>query len=636
MMRISALTRIVTKQLVSRNVKTYYFPILVNQHMRLYSKEQSKGFESPRELIALQDSDTFGSLSVNVDAPDDELIDEGDIKEDKFISNPPSRSQQLSTKQYADMIKEHLKYQRIKEALNVLEVKMLKEDRVKPENYIYNLLIDGCAKVGYSKKAFNLFTQLRQRGLKVTGATYTSLFNACANGPWQHDGLNKSIRLRQTMLEKGHEPNTSTYNAMIKSFGRCKDLKTAFELVDEMADKQLAIHVETFNFLLQACASDEEFGFRHALLVWHKMYQRRLKPDIYSFNLMLRCCRDTNFGDVESMEQVLQTILLRNTGNPAKEQIKLETQDSGAALQVVNTNDSQPAPPDPTPNLLALRPHLGNLITLSEVTKPEDKLLLIGGLQGFLETMKQFEVKPDLKTYTELIEVIPATNAAEKKLLARIKKDEIGCDVDFFNVLMKKRSMRYDYQGAKEVLGMIEKVRLQPDIVTYGVLSLGCQTQEEARALMEEMDYKGIKMNIQILGAMLKSGCVKKNFDYILDVLYIIRELKLKPNDKALETLDIFVKSCNKLKKKDVKVASRDFRNDFNHFKQQLEKWKESMGLKDLELEEAKKILKEAPWNQFQATQADGYEDPKSLRKQKEKKLKRYISNIKEKDLPDE
>jgi len=52
-----------------------------------------------------------------------------------------------------------------------------------------------------------------------------------------------------------------------KAFGRTGDLLTAFSLVDEMLSKKYKLKDETFNFLLQACISDKEAGFRHALLV---------------------------------------------------------------------------------------------------------------------------------------------------------------------------------------------------------------------------------------------------------------------------------------------------------------------------------------------------------------------------------
>lgn len=160
------------------------------------------------------------------------------------------------------IIKEHLNNHRINDALAVLEIRMLKEDRVKPENYIYNLLISGCAKAGYTRKAFHLFSKMRQRDLKVKESTYTSLFNACANAPSRSDGLTRAIRLRELILEKGYEPNIKNYNAMIKTFGRWGDVKTAYILADEMREKKLEMTGETYNFLLQACASDEKYGFR--------------------------------------------------------------------------------------------------------------------------------------------------------------------------------------------------------------------------------------------------------------------------------------------------------------------------------------------------------------------------------------
>lgn len=108
-----------------------------------------------------------------------------------------------------------------------------------------------------------------------------------------------------------------------------------------------------------------------------------------------------------------------------------------------------------TPNLLTPRPYLGNLIKIKEVKKPEDRFLLLGGFSGFLELMEIFEVDPDLKTFTLLLEVIPSTRVAENKLLRTIRKKEIKCDVDFFNVLMKKRSLRFDYEEAREVIKAI-------------------------------------------------------------------------------------------------------------------------------------------------------------------------------------
>lgn len=255
-------------------------------------------------IVRLQsDPDTFG------EAYKKEEIYEDDLKEEEYLSNPPNPSKRLSTKQYADIIKDLIRHRKIKEAIDVVEVRMLKDDKVKPENYLYNLLLGACGRVGYTKKAFQLYNDMKRRALKVTPGTYTALFNACANSPWPEDGLTRAKHLHQIMIEKRYEPNDTNYNSMIKAYGRCGDLKTAFSLVDEMIVKGFMIKDDTLNFLLQACISDKEAGFRHALLVWRKFVDKNIAPSLFSYNLMLRCIRDCNLGDLEVTQEVIEQIL---------------------------------------------------------------------------------------------------------------------------------------------------------------------------------------------------------------------------------------------------------------------------------------------------------------------------------------
>lgn len=100
---------------------------------------------------------------------------------------------------------------------------------------------------------------------------------------------------------------------------------------------------------------------------------------------------------------------------------------------------------------------------------------------------------------------------------------------------------------------MIKTASLQPDIVTYGVLALGCRTQAEAQELLQEMYSKGIRMNIQILGAMLKQGCSQKNFDYVIEILNITKTERIKPNEHFLKHLHQFHHHCFSLQKSQVR-----------------------------------------------------------------------------------
>ncbi|XP_055628056.1 pentatricopeptide repeat-containing protein 1, mitochondrial [Toxorhynchites rutilus septentrionalis] len=615
------------------------------QHLRLLHETpallRSTVSDDVSLLEAKQDPDTFGTLSPSV--PEPETPDEGDLQEEHFLQYLPARSQKLSTKQYADLIKDHLKNKRVKEAIDVLEVRM-KADRVKPVNYIFNLVIGGCARAGYSKKAFQLYNKMKQHGLKVTGGTYTSLFNACANTPFLGEGMHNANRLREIMIEKGYEPNESNYNAMIKAYGRLGDLKTAFQLVDTMVVKQLCINTDTFNFLLQACISDTEFGFRHALLVWHKMYRMKSLPDIYSFNLLLRCVRDCGLGDLETTEQVIKQILQQSQTNPvelnASNTVLLEdrTQETSQELQVLHNKEHRLSQ-EGAPNLLSRQPHLGSLISLHDIQKPEDRLLLLGGTASFLNEMAQLKIEPDIKTMTELLDVIPSTIVAEKQILSTIRKLGIKCDIDFFNILIKKRSMRFDYDAAREVLTMIKTARLEPDIVTYGVLALGCQIPEEAHALLEEMDDAGIRTNIQILGAMLRQGTAKQNFRYVITILDIVKQNRFKPNEQFLRHLDAFNKKCESITKSydrnPRKPGQQEFRLEYNRYKLKLDHWMDHMKLKGLDLDGAKKVVREHPWEQFKQPQMEGFEDVKNPKLRHKKKKEHSIRKINVEELDD-
>ncbi|XP_018572924.1 pentatricopeptide repeat-containing protein 1, mitochondrial [Anoplophora glabripennis] len=585
------------------------------------NKLENENLTEKEYLVRLKnDPDRFGPPQ------EKEIIDEGDVQEEKYFTEQPSPSQKLRTKQYADIIKGLIRQRKIKEAIDVVEVRMLKEDRVKPENYLYNLLLGACGRVGYTKKAFKMYNDMKKRGLKVTGGTYTALFNACANSPWLTDGLERATHLRNIMIEKGYEPNDTNYNAMIKAFGRCGDIATAFTLADEMCSKGFKIKDDTINFLLQACIADKDAGFRHALLVWRKLIKRKIFPSVHTYNLMLRCIRDCGLGDIEVTEDVINKILSDSNGLSKKhtesnglkllshnneisdqnfhksEDVNLVTENSTDNSHQSESESTTIFPQETTiqtstsshikdlrPNLMARIPHLGSLISLSEVKKPEERLLLVGGCRSFLENMKENNCAPDIKTFTQLLDNIPSTMASEKELLSFMKKFNVKPDIDFFNMLIKKRSMRFDYENAKAVVVSMMEQNYKPNLITYGVLALSCRSKEEAMELLDEMKLKSYHLNIQILGAMLRQACFQVNFGYVLKIMETCVEENVQPNKKFMSILDEFLKKCKKLLKP--KELTKSQEKAFGILKARYKSWNQ-----EIEIDESEDVH---PWQQY-------------------------------------
>ncbi|XP_022244513.1 pentatricopeptide repeat-containing protein 1, mitochondrial-like isoform X2 [Limulus polyphemus] len=506
----------------------------------------------------LTDSDVFGTVAdaesvIKYQTESDLHTDEPD-DDDVFISY----GKKMSPKEYGDKMKELIKERKLKDALQLYN-QMIKEDRVKPVKYIYTLLIGACGRVGYTKMAFKLFKHMRDRGMTPSPATLTGLFNACAETPFLNYGLQKAIHLREQIMEKGWQPSNITFHSMIKAFGRCGDLETAFSLADEMTENGHVVTAETFNFLLQACITNKEAGFTHAIQVFRFMKFSTTLPEVHAFNLLLRAVRDCGIGPPDVSKQLLEEwqkesySLSRKAKDPkpSKEILKIssskfvqkelvsESSDKTRSITREEEGNKSPAIINPessicvlekseTPNLLLSSGNGDNqqVIGLRNVEKPEDRLALIGGLDGFLQLMIASKAKPDIRTFSLLLETLPSTTESEVALLQWIDKLQLSPDTDFFNLLIKKRNYRKDFFGAKEVLSLIRKYGLYPDIVTFGVLALGCKTKNLGLQLLEEMEAAGFRPNVEIFGSLVRNATFIPDFWYLISLMNKMKDLE--------------------------------------------------------------------------------------------------------------
>lgn len=74
----------------------------------------------------------------------------------------------------------------------------------------------------------------------------------------------------------------------------------------------------------------------------------------------------------------------------------------------------------------------------------------------------------------------------------------------------------------------------EPDIVSYGLFSLSCKTQSEAREYFEKMNEVCFTPNLLIMHAMLKNACAAGDINFEIEILRTMKQLNIEPDKECL------------------------------------------------------------------------------------------------------
>ncbi|CAL8110234.1 unnamed protein product [Orchesella dallaii] len=523
---------------------------------------------SPREdqldlSAAAFDPDSFGTLTLgstdivvkdlvgaaiqkqlNEDAKDLSTVNEVEEEDDtRYI---PPREERWTTPKLLKKVGELLTENRLKEAVDLF-LGVLKEGGFdfddKAFRHQFHVLIHECAKVGYVEMAFRLYNLMKKRGYKAKDRTISCLLNACANSPWdKENNLDRIEKLLISDKERGYELNQICYSALIKAYGRLGETVLAFNVVDQMINEsKLTPDTSVFNMLLQACITDTKNGFRHALVTWNKMQSMGRRPDIYSFNLLLRTVKDCGIEvkniEVEELKSEKRINAAAATSVPLLPPIVTE-EDSNRMLSFLCLEN-----PSSEETQLVLD-NLGDpsIISAKKLTKAlslsENRLAMLGGLRGIVSKMARSKVAPNLKTLTELMSV---THPSEFIDIMRLLRDsKIKPDASFFTVAIARCNLYDMHAIAKEMLKQMPLYNVSPNIVTWGALSLGCTNWKQAKELLEEMEEAKFTPNIEVMYSLLYAAT--RNFDpkYVLNVMEGTRLRNMALHQKYLIVLEKF------------------------------------------------------------------------------------------------
>ncbi|KAM5152412.1 pentatricopeptide repeat-containing protein 1, mitochondrial [Mantella aurantiaca] len=532
-----------------------------------------------------QDDGTFGTLSERFSArtsfrkssPDiQDLQYEEDVEDIRGTIQRRHRGQNTPY-WYFLRCKAKIKEDKLAEALELFEVKMLKEEHLQPEEYNYTILIGGCGRVGYVKKAFQLYSNMKKRGLIPTDATYTALFNACAESPWKNSGLQYAIKLQKELMDKNIQLNPVTYRSLLKAYSVCSGLQGSIEIFQEIVQKCKITSPDTFNILLMGCLKDEKLGFLFSLKVWRQMLHLGIKPDIYTYNLILRATRDCGIGNPNEVLNILQSskdmnVLMLSAGKaqegkeskgtetkrePSKDILHAQLHPHNYSrhhqstktdvsssmgqkdMEVTSHIDIMPSfAASNMPNLLDLHLNTDSVVSLTNVSTPYDRFALIGDLEGILQKMKEDNVCPSLKTFTLIAEVMKPDLQSEATLLALMDSLKIKPDLTFFNTLILKRSEIMDLKSAMELLPVLAERGIAPNLHTFCNLAKACHKKGDGMKLLQDIVIAGFRPNNNVYSTLINVAIKRLDYIYLTDILRDMRQRNVAPNEVVIRQLE--------------------------------------------------------------------------------------------------
>jgi len=176
-------------------------------------------------------------------------------------------------------------------------LKDMKSQGLKPNLITYSTVLKGHCLNGDVRTAFEVLQEMvTQTDLKPDEIMYNTLLDGCAQASLCDEGL----RLLQNMQNEGIRPSNYTLSILVKLTSHARRLDQAFELVDQLTKKyRFKPNAPVYCNLIQACLSNKEL--KRAFEVLELMAQDKIHAEMRCVSSVIRTCIFQGFLDQASL-----------------------------------------------------------------------------------------------------------------------------------------------------------------------------------------------------------------------------------------------------------------------------------------------------------------------------------------------
>ncbi|KAG6404439.1 hypothetical protein SASPL_136687 [Salvia splendens] len=373
---------------------------------------------------------------------------------------------------------------------------MLLEDRVSPNVYTFNTMINAYCKLGNVKEAERYLCMILKAGLGPDAHTFTSFIL----GHCQIKDIDSATKVFMTM---GCQRNEVSYNNLMHGLCEVGRVDEARKLFLQMKDDHCFPNVRTYTILIDAlCSSDRRLD---ALSLFEEMKEKGCKPNVHTYTVIINgACRDGMFDDARKL---LGTML-----------------------------DNSLIP---------------SVVTYNALINGYCKKGKVDAAFEIFNLMKSNNSTPNVRTYNELISGFSEQKQVHKAmaLLGKMLEQKLSPDLVTFNLLVYGQCKQGDIDSAFRLLRLMEENSIVPDQCTYGPIIVAlCDkgSVDKALDIFESLKGMGIKANEVTYTALISGFCNAEKVDFALQLFRRMSTEGFLPNSY---TYNVVIKGLCKVNK---------------------------------------------------------------------------------------
>jgi len=314
----------------------------------------------------------------------------------------------------------------VERAFTILKiVKLSKAKGIKPDEILYNCILDTCVKYNRIEQAESIYNDMKLANVVPSKITYAILIRGYGN----INEIEKALVLFKEMKDLGIEPNEIIYGCLLNACVKCNKVDMACEVYEDILKSGVPMNLILYTTLIKGFTQVKNFN--KAFEIYEKMMQdKSFQTNIVCYNAILDCCVECN--NYEMMEKIYEEIKSR-----------------------VLLDENSPHP---------------DLITYSTVIKGYSRMKNVEkvmDLYNFLK--KRDDITLDEVIFNSILDGLLKTGKYDEALeiYNDMKKANVRRSNATFSILIKIYSKQDNVDKAIEVYKEMISEKMKPSLITY-------------------------------------------------------------------------------------------------------------------------------------------------------------------------